>query len=59
MMHIITKPELINLLWTIIVLIVGIGILWLATFMAKVDREVDEEQRKKNEPFESNEKQDG
>lgn len=59
MMHIITKPELINLLWTIIVLIVGIGILWLATFMAKVDREVDEEQRKKNEPFEKSEKQDG
>lgn len=59
MMHIITKPELINFLWIIIVLIVGIAILWLATFMAKVDREVDEEQRKRNETIEDSEKKDG
>lgn len=59
MMHVITKPELINFLWIIIVLIVGIAILWLATFMAKVDKEVDEEQRRRNEPFEDNEKKDG
>lgn len=59
MMHIITKPELINFLWIIAVLIVGIAILWLATFMAKVDSEVDEEQRKQNEPFEKSEKKDG
>lgn len=59
MMHIITKPELINFLWIIIVLIVGIAFLWLATFMAKVDREVDEEQSKRNEPFEKSEKKNG
>ena len=59
MMHIITKPELINFLWIIAVLIVGIAILWLATFMAKVDSEVEEEQKKRNEPFENNEKKNG
>lgn len=59
MMPVITKPELINFLWIIIVLIVGIAILWLATFMAKVDSEVEEEQRKQNEPFENNERKDG
>lgn len=58
MIHIITKPELTRFLWIIIVLIVGIAILWLATFMAKVDKEVEEEQRKRNEPFEDNEKDD-
>lgn len=59
MMHIITKPELINFLWIITVIIVGFGCIWLATFMAKVDREVDEEQSKRNEPFEKSEKKDG
>lgn len=58
MMHIITRPDLINLLWIIIVLLVGIGILWLAIIMAEVTDKMEEEQQR-NELFEDSEKQDG
>lgn len=53
------KSDLINILWVITVLIVGVGILWLSTFMANIDREIDQEQKNRNETFEDSEKKDG
>jgi flagellar basal body-associated protein FliL len=59
MIHIITRHELINFLWIIIVLLVGIAILWLSTYMAEVTDKMEEEEQHRNESFEDSEKQDG